>query len=198
MRTIKEDKDKLDLAFNESTINYIEVKSNMVEVLMDCLSMNSDNKFPKDNRHRFVFSDFGRIVIIYKLGEWDNEKAEIIKIKEAELKSKFDNLKLNSMYGWKFINLGDKTFEDGKEKTSLDLIKKDNWNEMNTIDLFAEQFEKDAVTIDIRIWFSDFQIFNFWGKELTKTEFIENAQRAWNQLYKTGLSSDNHQTEILR
>ncbi len=68
---------------------------------------------------------------------------------------------------------------------------------MNTIDLFAEQYGKDTVTINIRIWFSNFQIFDFLGKELTKTEFVENAERAWKQLYKTGISSDNHKTKIL-
>ncbi len=196
MRITNTDKVKLDLGFNESKLNYVEIKSNTVEILMDCISMNSNNKFPKDNRHKFVFSDFGRIAIGYKLGEWDNDKAEIITINENELKSKFDKLKLDSMYGWEFFNLGDKTFDDWKEKVSLDLIKKDNWNEMNTIDLFAEQYGRNAVTIDIRIWFSDFQIFDFGGRELTKTEFVENAERAWKQLYEIGLSSDNHKTKM--
>ena len=197
MRITQKDKEKLDLAFNESKINYVGIKSDTVEILMDCISMNSENKFPEDDRHKFMFSDFGRIAISYRLGEWDNEKAEIIKINETELKSKFDKLKLDSMYGWEYINLGDKTFDDWKEKLSLDLIKKDNWNEMNTIDLFAEQIGKDAVTIDIRIWFTDFQIFDYFGKEITKTEFVANAERGWNQLYKTGISSDNHKTKII-
>ncbi len=82
MRITKKDKDKLDLGFNESTLNYVEIKSNTVEILMDCISMNSNNRFPEDDRHKFVFSDFGRIAIGYKLGEWDNEKAEIITINE--------------------------------------------------------------------------------------------------------------------
>ena len=197
MRITQIDKEKLDLAFNESKINYVGIKSDTVEILMDCISMNSENKFPEDDRHKFMFSDFSRIAISYRLGEWDNENAEIIKINETELKSKFERLNLDSMYGWEYINLGDKTFDDWKEKLSLDLIKKDNWNEMNTIDLFAEQIGKDAVTIDIRIWYKDFQIFNYFGKEIAKTEFVANAERGWNQLYKTGISSDSHKTKII-
>lgn len=196
MEITRKDKDKLNLAFNESKINYIGIESEDVEVLMDCISMNSDYKFPDDDRHKFVFSDFGRIAISYKLGEWDDEKAEIVKIQPNELKSKFDGLKLDSMYGWEFINLDNKTFDDWKDKISLDIINKDNWNEMNTIDLFAEQIGKEAVTIDIRIWFKDFQVFDNFGKELTKKEFVENGERGWNQLYKTGISSDNHKTKI--
>jgi len=196
MKNTKENKDKLDLAFNESKINYIGIESGEVELLMDCISMNSDNKFPDDDRHRFMFNDFGRIAISFRLGEWDDEKAEIVNIEPIELKSKFDNLKLDSMYGWEYINLDDKTFNDWKDKISLDVVNKDDWNKMNTIDLFAEQIGKDAVTIDIRIWFKDFQIFDYFGRELTKKEFIENGERGWNQLYKTGISTDNHKTRI--
>jgi len=196
MKNTKENKDKLDLAFNESKINYIGIESGVVEVLMDCVSMNSDNKFPDDDRHRFMFNDFGRIAISFRLGEWDDEKAEIVNIEPSELKSKFANLKLDSMYGWEYINLDDKTFNDWKDKISLDVVNKDDWNKMNTIDLFAEKIGKDAVTIDIRIWFKDFQVFDYFGRELTKKEFIENGERGWNQLYKTGLSTDNHKTRI--
>ena len=196
MKNTKENKDKLDLAFNESKINYIGIESDVVEILMDCVSMNSDNKFPDDDRHKFMFNDFCRIAISFRLGEWDDNKAEIIKIEPTELKSKFDKLKLDSMYGWEYINLDDKTFNDWKDKISLDVVNKDDWNKMNTIDLFAEQIGKDAVTIDIRIWFKDFQIFDYYGIELTKKEFIENGERGWNQLYKTGISTDNHKTRI--
>ena len=70
-------------------------------------------------------------------------------------------------------------------------------SEMNTIDLFAEQVGKDEVTIDVRIWFSDFRIFDINDKELTKEEFAENGKRGWNQLYETGIKTKNNKTTKL-
>ena len=194
MKIKKKNKDKLDLAFNESKINHIEIETNLVEIMLDCISMNSKNEFPEDNRHKFIFKNFGRIAVSYRLGEWNDENAEIIKIESNELKSKFEGLKLNAMYGWKFINIGEKNFNDWKNKLSLDFVNNENWKKMNTFDLFAEQYGKN-ITIDIRLWFKDFTVFDYFGKELNIKEFMENGERGWNQLYKTGITTENHKTE---
>lgn len=198
MKITKKDKDRLDLAFNESKINHLEIKPNVIEVLMDCVSMNSENKFPEDDRHKFIFNQFGRIAIRLKLKKHGNDKAEIIKIKANELKAKFDGLKLESMYGWEYINLADEHFNHWQDELSLDEINNNSWAKMNTIDLFAEQIGKETITIDIRIWFTNFKVFDYLGRELSKKEFVENAQRGWNQIYKTGTSSENHKTKTLK
>ena len=102
------------------------------------------------------------------------------------------------MYGWEFINLEEKQFTDWSDKISLDEINNSNWSDMNTIDLFAEQVGKDEITIDIRIWFSDFRVFDFKNTELSKKEFAENAQRGWNQMYETGIETENHKSKKMK
>ena len=77
MNIDKKQKDELDLAFNESTINYVGIESDSVEILLSCISMNADKEFPDDNRLKIVFSDYGRIAISYRKGTWDDENAEI-------------------------------------------------------------------------------------------------------------------------
>ena len=198
MNIDKKQKDELDLAFNESTINYVGIESDSVEILLSCISMNADKEFPDDNRLKIVFSDYGRIAISYRKGTWDDENAEIEEIKPDELKSKFDGLILDSMYGWAFINLEEKQFTDWSDKISLDKINNSNWSDMNTIDLFAEQVGKDEITIDIRIWFIDFRVFDFKNTELSKKEFAENAQRGWNQMYETGIETENHKSKKMK
>ena len=198
MNIKKKQKDGLDLAFNESKINYVGIESNSIEVLLDCISMNSNKEFPDDNRLKIVFSDYGSIAVSYRKGNWDNENAEIEKIKPDELKLKFDGLILDSMYGWEFINLEEKQFTDWSDKISLDEINNSNWSDMNTIDLFAEQVGKDEITIDIRIWFNDFRVFDFKNTELSKKEFAENAQRGWNQMYETGIETENHKSKKMK
>jgi len=194
MRIRDNKRNKLDLAFNESTINYVGIESNSIEILLDCISMNSDNEFPKDNRHKFVFKDFGRIAVSFRLGEWNDETAEIVKIEHKELKSKFNELKLDSMYGWEFINIGEKNFNDWKNQLSLDYVNNKNWEKMNTFDLFAEQLGEN-ITIDVRIWFKDFRVFDYFEKELSIKEFVKNGERGWNQLNKTGIQTENHKTK---
>lgn len=197
MNIEKKQKDGLDLAFNESTINYVGIESDSVEILLSCISMNADKKFPDDNRLKIIFSDYGRIAVSYRKGSWDDENAEIDKIESEELKSKFDGLILDSMYGWEFINLEEKEFTDWSDKISLDKTNNSNWSSMNTIDLFAEQVGKDEITIDIRIWFNDFRVFDLNNREFSKKEFAENAQRGWNQMYQTGITTANHKTTKL-
>jgi len=197
MKITEEFKLDLDLAFSESTLNYIDIYYSNVEVLLDCLSMNSNHEFPDDDRHKFIFKDFGRIAISYRIGAWDDTNAEVLKIESNELKSKLECLKPESMSAGEFINLNEQTFSDWSDKISLNLINSKNWRKMNTIDLFAEQLGYDKITIDVRIWFEDFKVFDYSGQELTKKEFIKNGDRAWDQLYKTGIHSENHKTKIL-
>ena len=197
MNIEKKQKDGLDLALNESKINFVDIESNKVTVLLSCISMKSDNEFCDDNRFRIEFNDYGRIALSYRNGLWDDKNAKIEIIKPSELKSKFKDLILDSMYGWEFINLEEKHFTDWSDRISLDEINKSEWSEMNTIDLFAEQVGKNEVTIDIRIWFSNFRIFDINDKELTKEEFAENGKRGWNQLYETGIKTENNKTTKL-
>ena len=48
MRTEKEHRDKLNLVFNESSINWFKIKANSIEVFLDCTSMSSDRNFQED------------------------------------------------------------------------------------------------------------------------------------------------------
>ena len=190
-------KDKLNLAFNESTINNVSINEDVVEVMIDVISMDSNEVFPNDNRHLIRFSNFGRVALSYKMGSWEEENAEIASVEPSAVEGLFTDLILDSMYGWEFINLGIEEFEKWSDKLSLDLTKREDWNSLNTIDLFGEQIVSPEATFDMRIWFDELSVTTFEGKELSLQEFTENAQRGWEQLYKTGLSMTNHKTTKL-
>lgn len=196
-RIEREVKDKLDLAFNESTINNVSINEDVVEVMIDVISMDSNEAFPNDNRHLIRFSNFGRVALSYKMGSWEEENAEIASVEPSAVEGLFTDLILDSMYGWEFINLGIEEFEKWSDKLSLDLTKREDWNSLNTIDLFGEQIVSPEVTFDMRIWFDELSVTTFEGKELSLQEFTENAQRGWEQIYKTGLSMTNHRTTKL-
>lgn len=192
MTITNEIKDGLNVAFNESKLNYIDITQEIVVVILDFLGMDTNNEFPEDSRVKIIFKPYGRIAISSRKGEWDDAQAEIVELDENELNDYFSDLKLDSMYGWEFINIGGKNFEKWSDKLSLDKQTSSEWNKMNTIDLFGEQYGPDAITIDVRIWFDSFEVFGFDGKKMTTQEFIEKGQSGWNQLYKTGIKSENH------
>lgn len=190
-------KDGIDLAINESTLNSVRIGSNEVEVGLGCISMNENGEFPDDNRFKFIFHDFGRIALSFRRGLWDDESALIEKIDPSEIASKLNGLILDSMYGWEFIDLKENQFTSWSDKKSLDKVNKQNWSDMHTIDLFAEQDGAEPVTIDLRIWFADIQILDWNNSELSLDEFIQNGQRGWEQLYKTGITTTNNKTSKL-
>lgn len=197
MQISNELREGLDIAFNESTLNYVDISAEYVEVLLDCLCMNENNEFPEDSRVRVFFKSVGRIAVSYRKGEWNDEEAEVLKLDEKELKNAFEGLILDSMYGWEFINLDDTGFNKWSTRLSLDKITATNWNTMNTIDLFAEQVGKDEVTIDLRIWFENLEIVDFNDRPMTVQEFVDSGKRGWDQLYKTGINTRNHQNAIM-
>jgi hypothetical protein len=192
MKITSEIEKGLNLAFNESKLNYVDITPDFIEVVLDCICMNENNEFPDDSRIKIQFKPYGKIAISYRKGEWDDKQAEIVKIESDKLKDYFSDLTLDSMYGWEFINFGEKEYEKWSDKLSLILETDLDSKGMNTIDLFAEQIAKDAVTINIRIWFDDFKIFDSKENELTKQQFIDSGQRGWNQLYDTGIQSQDH------
>ena len=154
--------------------------------------MNESKEFPEDSRIKVIFRPYGRIALSYRKGEWNNEEAEVVQIDQNNLKDYFSSLKLDSMYGWEFINLHEQDFNKWSDKLSLDKRIENDWRSMNTIDLFAEQNGEDPVTIDVRIWFDDLEIFDYDSHPMTIQQFIDSGQRGWDQLYNTGVESKEH------
>lgn len=181
-------KDGLNVAFNESKLNYIDITQENIVVIVDYLGMNENNEFPEDSRIKIIFKPYGRIAISYRKGEWDDEQAEVVGLNETNLKDYFADLKLDSMYGWEFINLGKEDFKKWSDKLSLDKQTCSEWDKMNTIDLFGEQYGPDVITIDVRIWFKSFEVFGFDGKKMTTQDFIDKVREAGINFMKLELS----------
>jgi hypothetical protein len=198
MRFSNKIRDGLNVAFNESKINYLDISDESIEVVLDCLCMNENNEFPDDSRIKILFKPYGKIIISIREGGWNNESAEIIKFDRDKLKDYFQNLMLDSMYGWEFINLDESKYKHWADKLSFCIETGLDYSELNTIDLFAEQLGKESITIDLRIWFEDLKIFDWTGNEMTTQQFIDRGQRGWNQLYKTGIHTQDHKNTRMK
>ena len=188
-------KSGLDLALNEATLNYIDLnkRDNSVKVVLDCIALELNGEFPSDTRVILDFVPIGRIAVSYRLGEWNDGEATIRKISdEQELIKSLKDLKLDSMYGWEFINNKKEEFEKWQNKISFDYSTENNLSQFNTIDLFAEQIHEPQTTVDVRIWFKDFKIYSIDKKLISLEEFIERGKKGWERLYNGGILTKDH------
>ena len=85
-----------------------------------------------------------------------------------------------AIYGWDFINCGDKDFDTWKDRLSFDYSTGGNIGLTNTIDLFQEGDDKH---IDFRIWFDDFEILTPKYEKVELQDFIDNGKRGWDAVY---------------
>jgi hypothetical protein len=176
MQIDEELRHRIGLALNEATLLGVEFdkEKNWVACSFALVAMDKDGNVPEDNRLLFIFKQVGRLVASLRNGHWDDKNAEenILEITQS--------FKGFSIYGWDFINCGDKDFDTWKERLSFDYSTGDNIGLTNTIDLFQEGGNRH---IDLRIWFDNFEILTPKYEPFDLEEFLENGKRGWDAVY---------------
>ncbi len=152
----------------------------MVACSFALVAMDKNGNVPVDNRLLFIFKPVGRFVASLRNGHWDDKSAEIEKFEPKKILEIIQSFRGLSIYGWDFINCGDKDFDSWKDRLSFDYTTGDNIGLTNTIDLFQED---DNRHIDLRIWFDDFEILTPKYEPVDLEEFLENGKRGWDAVY---------------
>ncbi|AFM02758.1 hypothetical protein Fleli_0269 [Bernardetia litoralis DSM 6794] len=165
----------------------------MVTIILETIAVNEDGTVPNDSRLKFDFKNVGRIASLLKLGEWNDENAEIIKLTPEKLSEQIFKFNGDSMYGWEFINVDkyDEDFEKWESKASLDIKLQEKNGYLNTIDIFSEHFSENCKTIDLKIWFDYLEIRTIQNESISLQEFIDRGIRGWNAIY----DGNNNMTE---
>jgi hypothetical protein len=182
MKIDEELKHRIGLALNEATLLGVEFdkEKKLVACSFALVAMTKDGNVPEDNRLLFIFKPVGRFVASYRNGHWDNKNASIEKFEPERILETIQSFKGLPIYGWDFVNCGDKDFDTWKDRLSFDYSRGDNIHLTNTIDLFQEG---DNRHIDLRIWFDDFEILTPMYEEVDLEEFLENGKRGWDAVY---------------
>lgn len=182
MQIDEELRHRIGLALNEATLLGVEYnkEKNLVACSFALIAMDKDGNVPEDNRLLFIFKPVGRFAASLQNGHWDNKNAEVEKFEPENILEIIQSFKGRSIYGWDFINCGDKDFDTWKDRLSFDYTTGDNIGLTNTIDLFQEGFNR---YIDLRIWFDDFEIFTPTYEPVDLEEFLENGKRGWAAVY---------------
>lgn len=182
MQINKELRDRIGIALNEAVLLGVEFdkKRNLVACSFALVAMDKDGKVPEDNRLLFIFKPVGRFVASLRNGSWDDKNADVEKFEPENILDIIKSFQGLSIYGWDFVNCGDKDFDTWKERLSFDYSTGDNVGLENTIDLFQEGANRH---IDLRIWFDDFKILTPKHEPFDLEDFLENGKRGWDAIY---------------
>lgn len=177
----------LDHALNEARLTEFEYDDvlNKATAIFETVALNSDGSVPEDSRVIFHFLNLSRLSAFVKLGMWDNESAEILKLTPREFTSYLKSFNGQSMYGWEFINVKDSenNFREWKDKASFDIVISPQSDSTNCIDIFSEHFSDKPKTIDLRLCFDDIKIESISGIPMTIQDFIDRGVRGWDSIY---------------
>jgi hypothetical protein len=184
MATIPHDiREKLGVALNEATL--IDLKFDSLRAIAKCtlrvVTVDKEGKVPEDTIVLLTFAPVGRLIASLRHGNWDESDAKVEKFGPDQVSATVRSFNGQSIYGWEFVNLGDKYIEDWVDKLSLD-YKSDNIEGFtNTIDLFQEE----GITrhLDLRIWFDHLSIEDSAGNQIDVETFFENGKRAWDSIF---------------
>lgn len=181
---------EIGIALNEATLLGVEFDEgkSLVACSFAVIAMNKDGNVLQDNRLLFIFKPVGRFVASYRNGRWDDKNAIVEKFAPKDILEVVQRFHGQAIYGWDFINCGDKDFDSWKDRLSFDYSTGDNIGLTNTIDLFQEDIDKH---IDLRIWFDDFEILTPTYNKIELKDFIENGKRGWDAIYENNEKMGN-------
>jgi hypothetical protein len=190
MQIDEELRHRIGLALNEATLLGVEFdkEKNLVGCSFALVTMDKDGNVPEDNRLLFTFRPVGRFVASYRYGHWDDKNVVVEKFEPNEILEIIKVFNGQPIYGWDFVNCGDKEFDTWKDRLSFDYSTGGNIGFSNTIDLFQEGGDKH---IDLRIWFDDFEIFTPKYEPIELEEFLENGKRGWDAVYSNNDKMSN-------
>lgn len=174
---------KIGLALNEATILGVEFdeEKKLVSVSFAVVAIDKNGNVPDDNRLLFIFKPVGRFTASYRNGHWDDKNATIEKFEPKDILEIIQRFQGQAIYGWDFVNCGDKNFDTWKDRLSFDYSTGDNIGLTNTIDLFQEDGDKH---IDFRIWFDNFEILTSKYEKVELQDFIDSGIRGWDAVYE--------------
>jgi len=181
---------RIGVALNEATLLGVEFdkEKNLVACSFAPIAMNKEGNVPEDNRLLFIFNPVGRFVASFRKGHWNDQNAEVERFEPEKILEVVQRFSGMSIYGWDFINCGEKDFETWKDRLSFDYSTGKSFGLTNTIDLFQEGFDQH---IDIRIWFDNFEILTPKYESVELEEFLENGKRGWDAIYENNNKMQN-------
>src|SRR5690349_7908259 len=119
----QEQKQGLDVAFNEATLLGAEVDSTtrVAGITLSVLTLPEAGPAPADPRMQVLLYGVQRVAASLRLGNWNDLQAPMQPFELSELLSVVQSFGGCAIYGWEFFDLGPEQFESWQGKFSLDV-----------------------------------------------------------------------------
>lgn len=178
----------VNAALNEAKLLGVEFHRDIEIVAVTFAPIAIDNKgqVPADNRIQFVFKPIGKFIASYRLGDWDDKTAPVIKFEPEQILEKVEEFGHYPIYGWEFIDCKEESDYSWLDKLSFDFNSEYNHGKQHSIELFQEGSDKH---IDIKFWFDEFEIFTLNHEKVEFQTFIDNGKRGWDGIYNGNASN---------
>lgn len=178
----QEIKDGLNIALNEAQILGVKFdeEQGTVDITLAPIAVDENGNFFPDSRVKISIQPVGRFVASYRMGRWDDKNAEVLHFNPREIFSKVQEFVGSPIYGWEFIDCGDKGFDTWKNRLSFDYRSSKQHNIQHTLDIFQDNGQKH---LSIRIWFDEFTLCDARHNPISVHKFIEDGKRGWDAVY---------------
>lgn len=136
---------------------------------------------PSDPRRQIILTDIGRIAAALRDSRWDDLSARTVPFAVSDLLSVIQSFDGQPIYGWDFINVHDRAFDQWKNHLSLDIVPP-NGSLENRIMLFQEGATVNR-HLDLWIWFDAMLVRDASGNTIELSDFIAGGKRWWDALH---------------
>ena len=174
---------RLGVALNEASWidAKLEVEKATIKCAFEVLTVEKDGKVPDDTVVIVTFSPVGRIIASLRVGSYENKQQSVQQLLPSQLAKTLRTFKDHFIYGWEFINRGDKAIKDWSNKLSFDQKFESQNGFSNTIYLFQD--EGITRQLNVRIWFDELSLHDRKGNPIDMELFLENGKRAWEKIF---------------
>ncbi len=145
---------------------------------LDVLSLPERGSMPPDRRRLLSLTGVSRVVASHRDGRWDAPSALTLPLQPSGVTRVIAEFGQLPVYGWDFINGGDRRFSRWKHRLSFDVHCEGGGG--HTLDLFQENGRR---ILDFRVWFDSLRMLDRRGTPIALTEFIRDGVRWWDALY---------------
>ena len=166
-----------------------------VDLLFSVLSLPEEGPEPSDPRILMRLRNVSRIAASLRHGLWNDESAAVEAFSLERLSEVVLNFRGMPIYGWKFIDRSEGSWEQWQSRLSLDETLGAHGTQ-HTIELFQET--RGIQHLDLRIWFDDLVIYDMTQNIVSIEDFGAAGKRWWDALYAGDERVQGHGIHPLR
>jgi len=188
---------ELNAALNEATL--LNVRWNpgggSFDVFLRVLTLPEEGPEPQDPRFVLRLTRVGRIVASLRMGNWDDERADVVPLALGDLTETVLSFRSQPIYGWELVDSENDDLATLVGRVSLDEAFPEGGRQ-HWIRLFQEG---QAVRhLDLFIWFDNLEIYDMELAQIPIEYFAAGGRRWWNAFYAGDPRTEGHNMAPLR